>query len=315
MEISSSVKKRFVKDYDLPITIMKEPWWSYYMDLYDNLFQTHQKLESLQKLLRRLGDGSDFFNESDRITTSIIKDISKTQEYKDFLVEDMTKYSFANAPKNTQLYIPENADRYFLSVDMSHANYQALKFVNCVLYTKDWEELLGWYTQDEYFHNSKYLRQVIFGNLNPKRQRTLIRYLNRSKVLTVLIRVGCPIVNFSEDQCVIDITDKVKIYGSLNSPLSENLKNVTSEITEKVVALLSDAVQVHIEGFKLKRLSNKPYYVKEKSDGTVKFCCCPAHYFSEIYRFYYREPLSELDGFTFYDGRAVRYITPLFEYE
>jgi hypothetical protein len=272
-----------------------------------------------------LGGESEFFNESDRITKSIIKDISETHEYKDFLEEDMKKYSITVPYKNTnvsrlfasgiptQLYLPENADRYFFSVDMSHANFQALKFVDCVLGAKDWEELLGWYTQDEYFHKSKYLRQVIFGNLNPKRQRTIIAYLNKSKVLTALVRVGCPLANFSADQCVVDITDKVKTSGRLNTPLSENLKSVTSEATAKVVKLLDGAVQVHTEGFKLRKLSTKPYYVKERSDGTVKFACCPAHYFSEIYRFYYKEPLSELDGCTYYDGRVVRHLTPLFE--
>ena len=48
MEINSKLKKRFVKDFSLPIPIVEEPYFTYFVDLYDDLLDTHKKLDMMR---------------------------------------------------------------------------------------------------------------------------------------------------------------------------------------------------------------------------------------------------------------------------
>lgn len=72
-----------------------------------------------------------------------------------------------------------------------------------------WEEYINKFTNNQHIINSKYIRQVILGNCNPKRHITYEKYLIDT-VLTYLINVYVSIdrvVFFSNDEIVVDISD------------------------------------------------------------------------------------------------------------
>lgn len=60
---------------------------------------------------------------------------------------------------------------FFFSLDLKKVNYHVLKFYypNLVLNTHTYEDFIGQFTEFDYIRKSKYIRQVIFGNLNPKK--------------------------------------------------------------------------------------------------------------------------------------------------
>lgn len=73
---------------------------------------------------------------------------------------------------------------------MKKANFTALRHYNKdIVGGKDtYEDFLGMFTDENYFKESKYIRQVIFGNVNPKRQITYEKFL-MDKVLVKLLTV------------------------------------------------------------------------------------------------------------------------------
>lgn len=58
-----------------------------------------------------------------------------------------------------------------------------------VLGCETYQELLSKFTQNPYIFESKHIRQVIFGHLNPKRQQTIQKFLMQ-KVVTALVDSG-----------------------------------------------------------------------------------------------------------------------------
>ena len=53
MELTNRLKRRFIKDCSLPIALTDEPYFSYFIDLYDEAFSTKKKLESFKKIVDR----------------------------------------------------------------------------------------------------------------------------------------------------------------------------------------------------------------------------------------------------------------------
>ena len=47
--VSESTRKKFAKDFSLPIPVFKSPYFEYYVELYDTILQTKRKLGLLQK--------------------------------------------------------------------------------------------------------------------------------------------------------------------------------------------------------------------------------------------------------------------------
>ena len=81
MEMTSSLKKRFVKDHKLPIAIFKEPYFSYYLDIYEDLFKSQTLYNEFVSVVLKFGGESGFFEESKRIQNEIISDIGETHAY------------------------------------------------------------------------------------------------------------------------------------------------------------------------------------------------------------------------------------------
>ena len=51
MELTNSLKKRFASDLKLPINIFSEPYFEYFMELYDSDFNTKEKMKNFINLL------------------------------------------------------------------------------------------------------------------------------------------------------------------------------------------------------------------------------------------------------------------------
>ena len=51
MELDNNLKKRFCKDFRLPINVYQEPYFSYFKELYEPVFQIDEKLTWLNKAI------------------------------------------------------------------------------------------------------------------------------------------------------------------------------------------------------------------------------------------------------------------------
>ena len=163
MKISHSLRKRFVKDTKLPIRLLQDPYFEYFLDLYENFYGSRTKYVSFCELVDRLGGEDPFFKESKRITDSLIGDISATSAYISFNTCDLTDFNTSPQVKERNIYHTGNVGQAFASFDLVKANYNALKFIDSsiVFNTENYEDLLSKYTTEDYFINSKQIRQII----------------------------------------------------------------------------------------------------------------------------------------------------------
>ena len=303
--ITHSLRKRFNKDCKLPISLFQDPYFDYFLNLYEEHFGSRTSYIQFCNLVEKLGGEESFFKESKRITDSIIEDISETSEYQEFNTRDLSEYDIKPEIRQYNVYHQQNVDHAYASFDLVKANYNALKFIDpaIVLNTKNYEELLGKYTDEEYFINSKHIRQVIFGHLNPRRQRKIEKFLIHNRVIPEIKKFMTDpslYISASDDEVV------VRFY-----PLEF--------LTEEFKAGLNNfkaGIPVRYTSYVLRQLGNKPYFYKQFSMGNnppVEFKAIPQQYFAECYRVYRNETPTGYDFYTYQDGRVVKYMDPLFE--
>lgn len=304
----NKIIQRAVKDYKLPLNIFEEPYFMYYVDLYDKFYGIRKIFGNLQEILNHVNTEEEFLDYYETVMNKIVETVKKTSAYQDFISMDMKKYSVSgNYPKGN-LYSITNNFKTFISVDLVKANYQALKFVNpeIVLNSKDYSDFISKFASFEYLKNSKYLRQVIFGNLNPKRQTTVERFMIQ-KVLEYLVEN-----NYVSENNITNVVTDEMIFSSMKEV---NLKLLEREIKEKT------GVEVHFEKFKLKALispkDNECYgFVKEflySTNGeTIAFKAVNSEYFPQVFKYYYGLPVDEKDLVFFHNGKKAKFLEGLF---
>lgn len=211
MEVSEKLKERFCKDCNIPLRLYKEPYFTERLQLYDSYYNTLDKWNIFVRELEKYKCEQDYLEEYNRVKNAAINDIKISDGYKRFNEEDMGKYSvkYKDLPSK-DIYKSSNVGKLFISIDMRKANFSALKFYDKSIFSNadTWEEFVGRHTKNKHIVNSKYIRQVILGNCNPKRQVTYEKYL-MGLVLEVLIdELGysaSDIAFFSNDEIVIDV--------------------------------------------------------------------------------------------------------------
>lgn len=180
MVITDRLKERFCKDCNVPLRLFKEPYFTDRLNLYDKYYNTLEKWDTFIKELENYKCEQDYFEEYNRVKDSAISDIKESFGYKQFIEDDMNKYAVTHTDLPTKdIFKPSNDGKLFISIDMRKANFSALKNYDSGIFDSvdTWEEFISRYTDNKHIINSKYIRQVILGNCNPKRQVTYEKYL------------------------------------------------------------------------------------------------------------------------------------------
>ncbi len=193
--------------------------------------------------------------------------------------------------------------KYFLSVDMKKANFTALKKYDPAIVggKATYEEFIGMFTEHEYFKSSKYIRQVVFGNLNPRRQVTYEKYL-MDGVLTQLLEFTQKesIVFYSNDEIVLDLSYLV----------SEEERNMLSEKVQFVLEVKDkEGISLRQEVFLLRYIPNSQGYIRRfvNKEG-YDFKCIDAIMMPFVLRAYAGEQVMEEDMVFRYEGKLAKLI-------
>lgn len=208
--ITEKLKERFCKDLNLPIKVFGEPYFSERLVLYDKQYHCLAKYNEFIDLVNRCGGEQQYFALYNSVKDSAISYLNENSVMNYFSCEeDFSKYQIKNIgfPKR-DIYHSDNDGKCFISFDMRKGNFTALHHyspeivANCNTY----EEFLGLFTKESHLIYSKYIRQVIFGNINPRRQVAYEQYLMDivlTKVLEYFDRSS--VVFFSTDEIVVEI--------------------------------------------------------------------------------------------------------------
>jgi hypothetical protein len=310
MEITNNLKRRFVKDYKLPIQIVQEPYFSYFLNLYQPVLNSSDSYDLFKRTLNNFEHQEDFFTHASNFSDTIINHIQNKDSYKNLNNFDMKKYNTIHDIGQQKLYQQDNAEKNFISIDLKKANFQAFKFFdsdivdNCESYEDFVQKTVE--NSHEYFYKSKQIRQVIFGNLNPKRQQKIQKYLI-SLILESLLKAGM---------------DKDSLFSSSSDELvvSENLDHIylgKGIKKEEVLDALknnetTNSLDLHIENFVLEQIHpDHSFFVKNHSNGKREFKNVPVFNMAEVYKFYHNMEINEFDLAFFHEGRIANFQTSI----
>lgn len=304
MEVSIKAKERFCKDCSIPLKLFREPYFTDRLELYDKFFGTLEKWNVFVNELKKYLHEQDYFDEYNRAKDAAIESIKNTEAYLRFNNEDMNKYSVQNKNfSNKDIFRQSNDGNTFISIDMRKANFSSLRYYDKDIFSsaKTWEEFISKFTDNQHIINSKYIRQVILGNCNPKRHITYEKYL-MDGILTWLTEIYVSkdrIVFFSNDEIVIDISDMgAEVRDLLRFQIEYNSKDMV--------------IPVKIEMFTLHKIEGTDGYYKKiyKADGEydIEFKCLDNYMLPFVMRKVLGEEITESDTIFYHEGLLARFV-------
>ena len=304
MDVSVRAKERFCKDCNIPIRLFQEPYFTDRLKLFDKFYGTLEKWNIFIDELQRYNCEQDYFEEYNRVKDAAILSIKNSEAYQKFNEEDMNKYrvTHENLP-NKDIFKPSNDGKLFISIDMRKANFSSLYHYDNSMFSgaKTWEEFISKFTENKHIINSKYIRQVILGNCNPKRHITYEKYL-MNEVLDVLIKeVGYwfdEIVFFSNDEIVIDMDNYADCIRN---------RNITKSKLEEYFDF-----PLNVELFYLHKINGTDGYYKEIvndiNERSFEFKCLDNYMLPFVIRNFLGEEITDSDKVFYHEGLLAKFI-------
>jgi hypothetical protein len=308
---SAAIKKRFCKDFSIPIGIFEHNHFLSYLIQYDVQYNTTTKYQLLLDAIDSLGSEEAFMQEFNRIKDAIITDVSSTDGYHFLAITPEPRpYSPKYEHHKQNIYTSKFAGSQIISIDIKKANFTALKIRDeqtehrgsILNGANTWSEFLNRYTTREYYHKSKQLRQVIFGNLLPKRQQSIQRSMCNEIADTIMD------MDESLDVAIVS-TDEILILNHSN-PV-EGVSAITSLLGDK---LGYTADELRIEAFELEQVHpEKSYFVKKNLiDASIEFKSIPLIFFPQVFSRYFGYEITQMDKTFFHEGQLATFKTTIY---
>lgn len=304
MTMTEKLKERFCKDLNLSIKIFEEPFFSERIELYDKQYHCKNKYENFVKLVESCGGEQGYFELYNKVKDSAITYLNNNP-YMQFFAreEDFSKFQIKNKGfSKHDIYHADNNGKYFVSFDMIKGNFTALHHYDkrIVNNTDTYEEFLGSFTNHSHLLYSKYIRQVIFGNVNPKRQVTYEQYL-MDKVMDKLLKRfdSNKIVFFSTDEIVMKLDD-AEIYS---------VDKIAKEIVKECKL---ENINIRSEVFKLHKIEGIDGYIKEflEKEKGIDIKGVNSINMPFVLRALNCEEITENDTVFLYEGQLAKLLKP-----
>lgn len=242
--MNKKLRQRFVKDYNLPINVFDEELFNYYKELYDFFpAETYQSLMA-NIVVNYDGNVDKWLDYCALVRDKAINTVIESPEYKTFNNSDLSVYKLSKNIGEHSYYTEQTDGCRFISIDLKKANFQALKYVG-VIKDETYDDFIGFFGGDDYIKGSKYLRQVIFGKMNPGRTVTVEKYI-MGKIMAYadeVLPIGFELYSQNSDELVY----------KLNSETFVGDINIICKVLEKVV-LDNLNIEVRVEYVQVKKL-------------------------------------------------------------
>lgn len=310
--------QRFAKDFNLPINIFNQEYFDYYRKTYD-FFPNDEYEKLVEEIKEKYNDNYEEWNavsaeKRDKIITSILENPA----YKELNETDMKKYFLPEAYKNMpdfNVWTKENHLKVFLSIDLKKANFQALKYHNpeIVFNCETYEELLDKFEMPDYFKKSKYLRQVIFGKLNPKRTTTIERMLMTG--IDDLLKMDKRTISIMSNMKLVGLKTDELVY-ECDKYIWMSLKDDDLRYIEKYIKDCMD-IDIRVDIFQVIDLNiwncnntSVSGFVKSHVFPSVKedeLKCVSTLFYPQVYKIWKRKPITEMDRVFFCEGQLATF--------
>ncbi|MBK06717.1 MAG: hypothetical protein CL920_16210 [Deltaproteobacteria bacterium] len=298
MTFSDALRRRFVRDTSLPISLVQQPYFSYFIELYDPVYQSVEKYERLLKTMESLGSEQAFFEEHKRIKEKVVESVEAQPAYKAILRDTFEQYKVTGGFTQENIYTMKHADQTFISLDLKKANFNAFRHhdPSILQNAESYETLLTPFTEETYFLKSKYLRQVIFGHLQPKKQQKIQKWM-----IQQIADALSP--NIAEDRFLSASSDEL-ILRTTPGAVEEELSWIESVLPFPFV---------RAEAFTLRSIGGKSFFVKAFLDSEkVEFKAIPGYLLPQCYKHYFGQPIEAYDLLFTFEGMLAAFQTTLF---
>jgi len=296
--ISEQLRIMLIKDMDLPISVIKDPYFAEQFIFLNKQYKTFEKLSLLRQALKNFENETELVIFLKTIREEVIDHIANKEEFKEFENFNIPQTYVHLSAKS--IYTKELCNKNLISVDLKKANFNILRTHNANLVDNcaDYASFIRQFTDLNYVITSKKIRQIIFGNLNPKRQQALqLRYVG-----DLALKLKC---HFPQTQIISSSSDEFICEG-----VSDKYNEIKDFINNE-----SDFCRVDL--FHLEHIKSKKYNIYKKVfngfDEIFELKCCPSPYVIEVLRHIYNEPLGSYDRYFYNDGRLCEYRDSLFD--
>lgn len=300
-KIDDSTKRQFIRDYKLPIQIVDDEYFDYYLDLFQKQYGSKDKYDLFIYTLSQFDTLEDFKNESQRIRQKAIDFILSRESYKSFSKDPLDDYFF-NIGYKENLYKNDNIGKSFLSIDLVQANIQAINHYDKSILenSRTYKEYISKFTDLEYFKNSKQIRQVIFGSLSPKKQQKIQKWIMGT------IKKEIILLGIEEDIVAATSPDEIVLH----------IDNISKEKKDSILDLLQikfNQFDFHIEEFKLENIKDgiDCYLKKSLNENKIEIKKCNSKIIPEVIKFLEGKELNEKDLAFLDEGRVAFYTKPI----
>lgn len=300
------LRQRFVSDYKLPIQVLQSPFFEDRLEIFEKEFGAKTKYNNFIKLIDDTFDGKPqlFLEKYAEIREKIISTIKESDAFKNFNNVDLSQFKVEFPKTSKTIYTEANTnedDNFFISFDLKKANYQAINWLDksILLNTETYEEFIGKFTYLNYFKESKYIRQVIFGQFSPSRTVLIERYLI-GKIYNFIKdnfkSFGEPFV-VNSDEIIYNLS--VKDFYEIDENLLSNLGNTIQMELGLNVRIEKFKLHLHCFNFQDSAATLNVFEVESLNGNTLK--CVPNIYAPQIYKLLNNETPNESDRTFYYE--------------
>lgn len=191
-------------------------------------------------------------------------------------------------------------DKYYLSIDLRQANWQAFKYAFNLDLPK-WEEwVISEFDIHPFYAESKSWRQLLFGNTNPKRLQTIQKHMMGKLIEKLTSEMSCAIVSRRSDELVLELS----YLPIVHSFMFENLSS-WAEMQVKVTCFKVELVESLGEGIKVKHF----FELNGQPNPPSKMMSVPGNrFFMHLKNIILKKPILERDLFFEQDRKLAQWV-------
>jgi hypothetical protein len=297
----------FVDYSRIPIPLTNPELFEYYLNILDPYYEANDFFKLYMEEIKKYKNVGTFRNYINKIMDIMINDLNNTEELKKFKMMELDVPSLkfgGNVYKNT------NSEKHFISIDIKTANFTILRTLFPTLFggEKTWIKFLSKYTDSKFLLKSKYLREVLFGKLNCVKRINTVCPILMNRVVGLVDEIN------ENNDLTVECIESDEVVYQINCSLDVFKEK---KYYEKIFALNKDDDLFHVRTFKLIKLSDKGYFIKDyvmdSSDKKKEFKCCPKKFIIQCIKFAEKKPI-ELNDLKFMDeGMIATYERSVFE--
>ena len=313
MEITDEDRKQLIKDFHLPIPIYTPTEFDYFINLYQDIYNTKDKYRLLLDALSTLNKTNTKLRaHNQNVMNTIVSAINDTPGYNqlmemsineldDILYKGDAVSTFKFPAHNIDIYksISSQIDiAYFISIDIIKANFNALKYLDpgIVLNAPTWEDLMKKYTNLQYCIQSKIFRQILFNTLGcDKKISSIQKYI----LYTIYTKISpkCEIIG----RCGSDEL----IVKSNASDIMTTYQLITETILELPLEIHSI---LRITPYCLDRLGNSMCFIKHHLNGPqIEVKNIELDFHAQAYKKYIGSEVTESDRKSMKNDMVITY--------